>query len=161
MSTKILKIVSENTFLNAVDEGGKIWATTNPSLTDVPKLPEIEEKDNLDILKEHCKTLIDGNQNLKEGWAQPFCTGVNAVFGRINSLKAASKKKYTEEDIEKVLAMKNIGYGKDYILKALNPIPKEVELETWVNDNNPKQDWGIEEPKVENGFVKVVKWIYE
>lgn len=104
--------------------------------------------------------------------------------GFIDGYKAASAKKYTEEDMRKaVWKAAEIGFFADIknsetqqkieaLLQSLNPLPKAVEVKIW-NLDRPLEL--LPEGKLknhtktlhgtlivdENNFVEVVKWIYE
>jgi hypothetical protein len=82
--------------------------------------------------------------------------------------KAAKAKRYTEEDIKEVIDMARSfialdfskpQYSTEEIIKSLNPLPKQVEVEMEMIGN--PHEW-IYAPKVnENNIVNVIRWIYE
>lgn len=164
MSTKNLKILSGNSFLNAVDEEGKIWATTDPNLSDIPKIPELKE--DIDTLA-HNAAIGSGyelHDIVKNAWARGY--------------KAASKK-YTEEDIRKAivrgasfgfefvkgtktgLAME-LAEGKVYeIIQSINPVPKEIELEMEDAFEETQGEIRGIYPKLKDGYVIIKSVKYE
>lgn len=81
-------------------------------------------------------------------------------------IHAAFSKKYTEEDIDKALVMKNMGYGKAHILKTLNPKPTSGEVEM-VHRKLVTESMGIDEiwsepeVKVVNNIIQIVKYMYD
>lgn len=133
-----------------------VLASNDPSLSELPKLPPIEE--DVDSISE--KILGKG------------LTGTIYESYWLAGYKAASKKKYTEEDIHKLfinmldslVKEPTVRYtwktAKEF-LKSLNPLPKqvEVEMDSKILQFQPAK---IEYfPKLTDGFVTVKQWIYE
>ena len=131
---------------------GKILACSDPSLK-LPLLPQIEEK--APILSQYKEN---------QYWVQ-------------QGYKAASSKRFTEEDIRKAIFMSRQQIGVDWkywehqpekIIQSLNPKPIKVEIEMVEYHFTTDKEGGIPVvpstwlPKVDaNNFVNVLRWIYE
>lgn len=160
-----------------------IIATTDEKLG-LPLLPAIEENITREEAKEVAKTVLNPRfyESIQGGEMHCFHEGYNAGY------KAASAKKYTEEDMRKAIKEAFRGgfdlsesegnswdYGKvrDNILKSMNSTPIAVEVEMdFVHFSNASSSAelisleGLNEytnifPKAVNNFVTVKKWIYE
>lgn len=175
-------LLGENIF-DGSDKVAKILASTDKSLG-LPLLPNIEE----DI------EMPDRSQIIKLAKTQNFNGQIGTIIpqekaflnGYEKGYKAASTKKYTEEDIRKAIifgfeqclnneTISPDGSGETGIfekdikpfIESLNPLPKQVEIEmkmefitTEDDQNDPIGHFWI--PKVDaNNIVQVVKWIYE
>lgn len=151
-----------------------IVATTDPSLN-LPLLPAIEENVvNLSRIyaEERNSDIIEV---LGRGFAE---TNIQRSYEDFYAgYKAAKAKKYTEEDIQKILDyFTNEAPGfyiKKYFLRRLkeaNPLTRQVEVEMedvgneeWMGDDYTGEPFWNEVlvPKVVNGFVQVKRCIYE
>lgn len=188
--TKIFDIVHLNEHMYAVDKkqhieegirflpiigegdyGHPIIATTDTSLG-LPLLPEIETK-NIESLALKQYPIIK-NKDVDGDWNDS-----NSVIrkGFIKGYKAASAKKYTEEQVRNAILKawdksedtKNI----DEIIQSLNtkPIQVEVEMDYLCNVKRgscdcSEQDIDCQSKSLQpvvfhEGYVKVKQWIYE
>jgi len=149
----------------------KIEATTDKSLG-LPLLPAMDEEDNNDFISDvWCHIVSDFSHN-------SFVHAAKAIL-------KANTKKYTEEDIKNAYENGMIDgraltkTGLDWLqfnnqiesktqkyLKSLSKVPIAVEVETSSStftthgrgeDMKNVTEWY---PKIENGFIKVIRWIY-
>lgn len=152
--------------------------TSNDPSLNLPLLPSVEEVENENILEMAVKALDKLDPLLKND-ETIYRVGLTAWF---DAYKAASAKKYTEEDLRRAIyKAAEVGFnftkgtigglnwdlaeGKAYeIIRSLNPLPIAVEVE--IDYKFPSGREYIQPSPdlvllVENNFVKVVKWIYE
>lgn len=154
------------------DDARMVVASNDPSLN-LPLLPSIEE----DI--EKLATNYWKNFKNEMSWVDDL-NDITQAFKE--GYKAASAKKYTEEDIRKAFregrdfeaSIQNTGYDDEEVMdeeqfiQSLNHLPIAVEVEMYPI----YEDKWIGEMVVpvhvdnvllvdENNFVKVIKWIYE
>ncbi len=132
----------------------KIVTSTDKSLN-LPLLPPIEE----DVEQLANKATVGAN-NLE-----------TARYYYAKGYKAASAKKWTDEDIRKALRRKDENWfddSDDKIIQSLNPLPKFVEVEMEYTIGGLKLTHGNSHitPDLtlkvdENNFVKVIRYIYE
>lgn len=137
----------------------KVIATNDPSLG-LPLLPEIEEDIN-NIFEKASKSNLFENDLIYNIGNKPEAYYIaKRIF--IEGYKAASAKKYTEEDLRKAFlegwnhedgGEKLLTHTWQELLQSLNPLPIAVEIEV---SPKPFDDQIV----MENNFVKVVKWIY-
>jgi len=154
----------------------KVVASTDKSLG-LPLLPDIEENIEqlaIEIIRRRggWEHLFINNKLIHK--APPVPTGFwRDVNNIIEGYKAASAKKYTEEDMRKLYegTVQNVGTvvkRKDMptweqVLHSLNPLPIQVEVKI----TSRVYKGGIIEKEInnllvdENNFVQVVKWRYE
>lgn len=143
-----------------VDEKGDILATTDHSLG-LPLLPKIEEYISDDSINQIAADL--GYRMLPEDLREGILAGY----------KAASAKKYTEEDLRKAFEAGqtyefNLQKYKgelvpiDRYIRSLNPKPIQVEIEIemeYYHSSNADSSAELV-PVIENGYIKVSKWYY-
>lgn len=145
-------------------EAWAVVASNDPSLTDVPKLPEIE-----DTILKTTREVIGSDKRFTTDDLDKIMLGYQLGY------KAASKKKYTEEQVKNLYlgTLQNIGtsvkqeqmptWEQAKAMLERQAIPKEVELEMdmkWDYSGAPPAcSYFI--PKVENGFVIIKSWKYE
>jgi hypothetical protein len=169
----IRQSVTDNTEYWLKREGyKKIVATKDPSLG-LPLLPEIEEDISVEAVLEGQKVYTawdrdDNSMTALGGYQRGYKVGY----------KAAKAKQYTEEDLRYAY---NTGrmFGQweapnstleskpstiNELLQSLKPLPIAVEVEMESNpDNGNPAFGGYDVPdtiKIENGYVKVRRWIW-
>lgn len=142
----------------------KVIASNNPSLTDIPLLPSVEQDVEQFALKQigFSKIPVKGT----EEWLifKSYCSG----------FKAAQPKRFTIEDVGNILEKfhkMNMAYltGKEddnmdisEFLQSLQPVPKAVVLEYEVFPTGYfDSTYQFNKPKVVNNQVIVKRWIYE
>lgn len=169
--TKIFNIAHQNGFMYMVDPN-EVWktvASNNPELNNLPKLPPVEEDVEKLALK-HFPEYIGNNTDIQKQ--------ISKRIGFTEGYKAASKKKYTEEDIMtfyKHVKTHTFQEAIDHLNKSLNPLPKQVEVEMELGESchcsnvgYTLGDGGCAErnrctviPEEIDGFITVKRWIYE
>ena len=148
--------------VNGLHACWQIIASTDPSLG-LPLLPPIEEKIDYKGFNEVWIKFIHSIPPLNRTNVVQFTDEAKNIWKE--GYKAAKAKRYSEEDLEKALVMKNMGYGKEFIIQSLNPLPKQVEVEMEdFCDYEGEELWEITPDwrlKLKNNIIQVIRWIYE
>jgi hypothetical protein len=116
----------------------EVLASNDPSLTDIPQLPEIEEN-----IEEQAFDFLSKERfgNYKEGHSDGNKTVVSMLV-KFSKTALKDGKKYTEEDMLKAIQYgktidpdDNLLYGKEYtqFMVSLRPLPIAIEVE--IEDN--------------------------
>lgn len=138
---------SDNGIMRAYDfwkvNEGKIVASNDPSLTDIPKIGELPDENEAEAVRLSYIAVPEGEEfsdRDRQFWQDGFLS---------------SKKQFTKEEVRKALRMSREledgydgtyydKYTEDEIMESLKPVPKKVWLEL-ENDI----------PLIENGYVKI------